>query len=104
MAFRHPSRQKADSLLDKLTVFHREHATDLDHALRDLKAAALQLSPTASTIEDSRLAEEVAEVIVQLKSKARRVQTRGPRLLGEFLLDVLIQRGFHAVKSQASGE
>lgn len=104
MPFKHPSCQKADSLLDKLTVFHREHATDLDQTLRGLKAAALQLSPTASTIEDPRLAEEVAEVILQLKSKARCIQTQGPRLLGDFLLDVLIQRGFPTVKSQASGE
>jgi transposase len=104
MVFNHPSCQQRDSILDKLIVFHRGHDTPCDQVLRDLKAAALQLSPKTQTTEEPQLASELADLVVKLKANARRVRTRGPRLLGDILLDVLIQRGFHAIESQSSGE
>jgi hypothetical protein len=104
MVFNHPSCQRRDSILDKLIVFHRGHDTPCDQVLRDLKAAALQLSPKTQTTEDPQLASELADLVVKRKSNARCAQTHGPCSLGDILLDILIQRGFHAVKSQSSGE
>jgi hypothetical protein len=104
MVFNHLSCQRRDSILDKLIVFHRGHDTSCDQVLRDLKAAALQLSPKTQTTEDPQLASELADLVVKRKSNARCAQTHGPCSLGDILLDILIQRGFHAVKSQSSGE
>jgi len=104
MVFNHPSCARRDSILDKLIVFHREHDTSCNQVLNNLKAAALQLSRKTQTTEDPQLASELADLVLKLNSDARCAQTRGPRQLGDILLDVLIQRGFHGVESQPSGE
>ena len=95
---------RRDSILDKLIVFHRDHDTSCEQALRDLKAAAVQLSPKTQTAEDPQLASELADIVVKCNSDARCAHKHGPRPLGDILLDVLIQRGFHGIESESAGE
>jgi transposase len=94
--FRHPSLQGRHYILDKLTAFHREHATAMPAVLRDLQAAIGQLPPREHVAEARPLAEEL-----------RRIQDghrRGPQVLGDILPMVLARLGVGVVQSEESGE
>jgi transposase len=94
--FRHPSVQGRHYILDKLTAFHRQHATTGPELLRDLEAAIAQLPRKEYQAEAKPLHEELAKI-----QAGRR---RGPQLLGDILPIVLARLGVGGVQSIASGE
>jgi hypothetical protein len=94
--FRHPSIQGRHDLLDKLTAFHRDHATGMAEVLRDLQAAVGCVPPREHAAEARPLQEELQRI-----QDGRR---RGPPLLGAILPLVLARLGVGAVQSVESGE
>jgi hypothetical protein len=94
--FRHPSIQGRHYILDKLTAFHREHATGMTELMRDLQAAIGQMPPREYAAEARPLAEELHRI--------RDGRRRGPQLLGDILPTVLARLGVGVVQSSESGE
>jgi hypothetical protein len=94
--FHHPSMQGRHYILDKLNVFHREHATPLPQVREDLLAAVAQLPRSAHREEAEPLLEELHTI--------RAGQRRGPQLLGDILPLVLARLGVGVVQSTESGE
>jgi transposase len=94
--FHHPSIQGRHYILDKLSAFHREHATGMVEVLRDLQAAIAQIPSREHAAEAVPLAEELAKI-----DAGRR---RGPQLLGDILPQVLARLGVGVVQSEESGE
>jgi transposase len=92
---RHPGIRQRDSVLHKLTVFHREHQSGTAQVLDDLLAAAGQVPRSAHAEEARPLAEE------QTKQTAAR--RRGPQLLDDVLMVVLARLGV-GVQSNPSGD
>jgi transposase len=94
--FRHPSIQGRHYILDKLTAFHREHATGMVDVLRDLQAAVGQLPARAHAAEARPLHEELQRI--------QGGHRRGPQPLGDILPIVLARLGVGAVQLPESGE
>lgn len=94
--FCHPSIKERSYILEKLTVFHREHETSMAQTMADLQAAVEQLPKTAYTAE----AEPLVEELQKIHDKRR----RGPQLLGDILPIVLARLGVVVVQSQTSRE
>jgi transposase len=94
--FRHPCIQGRHYILDKLTVFHREHGTPMPIVLRDLQAAISHLPPREHAAEARPLHEELQRI-----HDGRR---RGPQLLADILPIVLARLGVGVVQSTGSGE
>jgi len=88
--------QGRNYILDKLTIFHREHETPMPQVLADLQAAVRQLPQAAYAAEARPLAEELARI-----EAGRR---RGPQPLATILPIVLARLGVVELQSQESGE
>jgi transposase len=96
MRFRHPCTQERDYILTKLLRFALDHGIDSEQLLRNLDAAALQLSPSDEREEAKALAEELAQV--------RNKRGSGPKAIGEILPAVLVKLGIRLISSTPSGE
>ena len=96
MTFRHPCTQHRDYVLKKLLRFAVEHAIAPDQLLRNLDAAAVQLSPSDEREEAESLAEELAQL--------RKKRGSGPKAIGEILPAVLVKLGILLISSTESGE
>jgi transposase len=96
MTFRHPCIQHRDYMLKKLLQFAIDHAMAPDQLVRNLDAAAVQLSPSDEREEAESLAEELAQV--------RRKRGSGPMAIGEILPAVLVKLGIQLISSTESGE
>ncbi|HKB41772.1 MAG TPA: transposase [Gemmataceae bacterium] len=94
--FRHPSVPGRHYILDKLTAFHRGHATAMAEVLRDLQAAIGQIPPREHAAEAKPLAEELQRI--------QDGHRRGPQVLGDILPVVLARLGVGVVQSPESGE
>ena len=75
--FRHPSCQKRDAILRKLSIFHSEHGSSMAQVLTDLQAAT-------DHIPKSEHAPEAKSLYEELQPSNNR-QPCGPRRLGEIL-------------------
>jgi transposase len=93
--FRHPGLQQRHFILEKLTHFHREHATTSAQVLADLLAATAHLPQNTHSEEARPLVEEQAKL-----DAGRR---RGPQLLGDILPTVLARLGA-GIQLNPSGE
>jgi len=85
--------QPRSAILDKLIVFHREHATPMNRVLHDLQNATEQLPRPAMAAEALPLREHLE------KSKAAR--GNGPQLLGDIIPIVLARLGVLSLQSKA---
>ena len=94
--FRHPSCQKRDSILRKLSIFHAEHGSSMAQVMTDLQAAI-------DHIPKSEHAPEAKSLYEELQPSNRRQQS-GPRRLGEILPVVLAKLGVTAVELSSKGE
>src|SRR5439155_12109542 len=95
LVFDHPSMRKRHYILDKLNVFHKEHATPMADVLRDLQAAVEQLPRAAHAAEAVPLVEELDKI-----EAGRR---HGPQPLADILPIVLARLGVVRVESKQSG-
>jgi len=94
--FRHPSCQKRDAILHKLTCFHVDHGTSMAQVMADLQAAT-------ENIPKSEHATEAKSLFEAMQPSNRRQQC-GPRRLGEILPVVLAKLGVTAVELSLKGE
>jgi len=94
--FRHPSCQKRDYILRKLSIFHAEHGSSMAQVMTDLQAATDHIPQSEHAPEAKSLSEE-------LQPSTRR-QPSGPRRLGEILPVVLAKLGVTAVELSLKGE
>ena len=94
--FRHPSIQGRHYILDKLTAFHRGHATDMVDVLRDLQAAVDQVPRPEHAAEAKPLHEELQRI--------QDGHRRGPQPLGDILSIVLARLGVGVLQLPESGE
>ncbi len=94
--FRHPSCQKRDAILRKLSLFHAEHGSSMAQVMADLQAAA-------DHIPKSEHASEAKSLYEELQPSPRREQC-GPRRLGEILPVVLAKLGVNPVDLSVKGE
>ena len=94
--FRHPSCQKRDAILRKLSNFHAEHGSSMAQVMADLQAAA-------DHIPKSEHASETKSLYEELQPSPRREQC-GPRRLGEILPVVLAKLGVNPVDLSVKGE
>jgi transposase len=94
--FRHPALPGRHYVLDKLSAFHRDHATGMAEVLGDLQAAIGQLPAREHAAEARPLHEEFVKI-----QEGRR---RGPQPLGDILPAVLARLGVGVVQSVESGE
>jgi transposase len=77
---RHPCCREANSIVDKLRLFHYQHQTPIEQALVDLENAISQLPLKTQDYEA-----EMVSVILQQQACSR----RGPTKLGELLPTIL---------------
>lgn len=94
--FRHPSCQKRDSILRKLSIFHAEHGSAMAQVMTDLQAATDHIPKSEHATEAKSLCEEL--------QPSNRRQQSGPRRLGEILPVVLAKLGVTAVELSLKGE
>jgi transposase len=94
--FRHPGIPGRHDILDKLTVFHREHDSGMVDVLRDLQAAIGHIPPREYAAEAKPLQDEWQRI-----QDGRR---RGPQMLGAILPMVFARLGLGGVQSTESGE
>ena len=94
--FRHPSCQKRDAILSKLSLFHAEHGSSMAQVMADLQAAA-------DHIPKSEHASEARSLYEELQPSNSRPQC-GPRRLGEILPVVLAKLGVNPVDLSVKGE
>jgi hypothetical protein len=94
--FRHPSCQKRDAILRKLSIFHSEHGSSMAQVMTDLQAATDHIPKSEHAPEAKSLYEELQP------SNSR--QQCGPRRLGEILPVVLAKLGVTAVELSLKGE
>jgi transposase len=94
--FRHPGIQGRHYILDKLTAFHREHATDMVDVLRDLQAAVDRVPRPEHAAEAKPLHEELQRI--------HDGHRRGPQPLGDILPIVLARLGVGVLQLPESGE
>jgi transposase len=83
--FRHPGIQGRHDILDKLTAFHRAHATDMFDVLHDSQAAVDQLPRPEHAAEAQPLHEELQRI--------QGGHRRTPQPLGDILPIVLARLG-----------
>ena len=83
--FRHPGLQQRHYILEKLTAFHRDHATRSAQVLADLLAATAHLPSSAH--------EEEAKPLIDEHARLEACRRRGPQLLDDILLIVLARLG-----------
>lgn len=88
----HPSRLDRQYVLDKLLVFHQEHATPPHEILQDLREAASQIPKAARHAE--------AQPLGQRCHRASRSRRAGPQAIGEILVFVLAKLGLGEVQSE----
>jgi transposase len=94
--FRHPSCQKRDAILRKLSAFHAEHGSAMVQVMTDLQAAVDHIPKSEHTPEAKSLFEA-------MQPSPRRVPS-GLRRLGEILPEVLAKLGVNPVELSAKGE
>ena len=94
--FRHPSCQKRDYILRKLSIFHAEHGSSMAQVMTDLQAATDHIPKSEHAPEAKSLSEEL--------QPSNRRQQSGPRRLGEILPVVLAKLGVTAVELSLKGE
>ena len=94
--FRHPSCQKRDAILRKLSCFHVDHGTAMAQVLTDLQAATDHIPKSEHTPE--------AKSLFEAMQPSSRRQQCGPRRLGEILPAVLAKLGVTAVELKSKGE
>jgi transposase len=94
--FRHPSCQKRDAILRKLSIFHAEHGSSMAQVMTDLQAATDHIPKSEHAPEAKSLSEEL--------QPSNRRQQCGPRRLGEILPVVLAKLGVNAVDLSVKGE
>jgi hypothetical protein len=93
---RHPSCQKRDAILHKLSCFHADHGSSMVQVMTDLQAAI-------DHIPKSEHAPEAKSLFEAMQPSSRRQQC-GPRRLGEILPVVLAKLGVTAVELSSKGE
>ena len=94
--FRHPSCQRRDAILRKLSCFHADHGTSMAQVMSDLQAAIDHIPKSEHLPEAKRLFEAM--------QPSNHRQQCGPRRLGEILPVVLAKRGVTAVELSSMGE
>ena len=94
--FRHPSCQKRDAILRKLSCFHVGHGSSMVQVMTDLQAAI-------DHIPKSEHAPEAKSLFEAMQPSNRRQQC-GPRRLGEILPALLAKLGVTAVELKSKGE
>jgi transposase len=94
--FRHPSCQRHDAILTKLTSFHADQGSPAVQVMTDLQAAV-------DHIPKSEHASEAKSLFEAMQPSTRRQQC-GPRRLGEILPVVLAKLGVTAVELKLKGE
>ena len=87
--FRHPSCQKRDAILRKLSIFHTEHGSAMAQVMTDLQTATDHIPKSEHAPEAKSLDEEL--------QPSNRRQQCGPRRLGEILPVVLAKLGVNFV-------
>ncbi len=90
--FRHPSRLDRGYVIDKLLVFHREHATLPHEIVGDLQRAAEQI-PKQNRLEEAAPLRTTYE-------RCRRSRRKGPQEIGTILVAVLARLGINGLESQ----
>jgi len=93
---RHPAMQQQSYILEKLLIFHTEHATATTQTLADLQAAAEQLPKSAY----AREAQPLTEILRKLEHGCK----RGPLPNADIIPIVLARLGVRLLQSKASGE
>lgn len=88
---RHPCCRDANSIIEKLRLFHYQHATPIEQALVDLEHAVGQLPQPTRGHEA-----EMVAVSLQQQSQSR----RGPTKLGELLPNILAKLKADEVHSE----
>ncbi len=94
--FRHPSCQKRDAILRKLSAFHADHQSAMVQVMSDLQAALDHIPRSEHTPEAKSLFEA-------MQPSSHRAPC-GLRRLGEILPAVLAKLGVTAVELSAKGE
>ena len=94
--FRHPSCQKRDAILRKLSIFHAEHGSSMAQVMTDLQAATDHIPKSEHAPEAKSLSEEL--------QPSNNRQQCGPRRLGEILPVVLAKLGVNPVDLSMKGE
>jgi len=94
--FRHPSCQRRDAILRKLSCFHADHGTSMAQVMSDLQAAIDHIPKSEHLPEAKRLFEAM--------QPSNHRQQCGPRRLGEILPVVLAKLGVTAVELSSKGE
>jgi transposase len=94
--FRHPSCQKRDAILRKLSCFHADHGTSMAQVMSDLQAAIDHIPKSEHTPE--------AKSLFEAMQPSNRRQQCGPRRLGEILPAILAKLGVTAVELNSKGE
>lgn len=94
--FRHPSCQKRDAILRKLSTFHADHGTAMAQVMTDLQAAVDHIPKSEHTPE--------AKSLFEAMQPSTRRQQFGPRRLGEILPVVLAKLGVTTVELNSKGE
>jgi hypothetical protein len=93
--FRHPSCQKRDAILHKLSCFHADHGSSMAQVMTDLQAAVDHIPKSEHTPEAKSLFEAI-------QPSSRRQQC-GPRRLGEILTISLGQVGGDCCRIELEG-
>ena len=118
--FRHPSCRERHYILEKLSIFYREHNTPIEQVLRDLREAVAG-SPGPSTPRKpsgSRAGRAAGPAAARRRPAPRGGPPRrrprappntgrrrtGPRPLSAILPELLLRLGVTMVESSASGE
>jgi transposase len=114
--FRHPSCQKRHKILEKLSIFHSDHDTQIDKLLRYLTAAAAGIPPSeyateaepflASSPPGAATNPPAAQSQPSPPARPRITSRRdtGPRPLSAILPELLLTLGVSLVQSSASEE
>jgi len=114
--FRHPSCQKRHKILEKLSIFHSDHDTQIEQLLRDLTAAAAWIPRSEYATEAEPFlaslppgtATHAPAAPSQPRPPARpRITSRrdtGPRPLSAILPELLLTLGVPMVQSKTSEE
>jgi transposase len=89
--FCHPAQRDRAYILDKLLMFHRQHASPLDKTLVDLNRAIHQIPKAEHSNEAAPLRSHY--------ERAQNRRGRGPQPIGDILLTVLARLGVGAVES-----
>jgi len=90
--YRHPSRLDRGYVIDKLLVFHREHATPPHEIVRDLQQAAEQI-PKRNRLEEAAPLRTTYE-------RCSRSRRKGPQEIGTILVAVLARLGINGLESE----